>query len=225
LAGCVSSFQLFRLAGINCGMKSSYPTAEQVVEDLGDKVANGLALMIAQTREDLRVYRGTFPAWVADATDRGLLNWCHDRMWVHATRVFQGVEEVTLVDRPPLREMYVGTRYHLRVKKHDVEGGVSTYLTQGALDFLEQEPQTLEGLEEIRLIAGYRWLADERTLGAAVISLRDGRDRVKWMHDLDEPGEGLVTTTVPILPPTQPRRPEISLAADDTGSAGVQEER
>ncbi|MGH3693438.1 MAG: hypothetical protein ACRDRX_05490 [Pseudonocardiaceae bacterium] len=56
-------------------MKSSYPLAEQVLEDLGDKVVQGLALMVAQTRDDLRVYRRTFPSWVADSTDRGLLNW------------------------------------------------------------------------------------------------------------------------------------------------------
>ncbi len=61
--------------GINIGMKSSYPLAEQVLEDLGDKVVQGLALMVAQTRDDLRVYRRTFPSWVADSTDRGLLNW------------------------------------------------------------------------------------------------------------------------------------------------------
>jgi hypothetical protein len=55
-------------------MKSSYPSAEQVLEDLGDKVVQDLALMVAQTRDDLQVYRRTFPSWVADSTDRGLLN-------------------------------------------------------------------------------------------------------------------------------------------------------
>jgi len=212
-------------AGIFSGMESSHPTPEQVTEELGDKVVNGLAFMVAQTREDLRVYRTTFPGWVADSTDRGLLNWCHDRLWVHAVRIFEDLDGVTLVDRLPLREISVGIRYRLRVKKHDLDGKVSTYLTQGALDFLEQDPPTLDGLEEVRLIAGYRWLAEERQLGAAVISLRDGKDRLVWMHDLDEPREGSVTTTIPILPPSQPRRPEIGLAADDTTAEGTQEEQ
>lgn len=212
------------VAGIFSGMESSHPTPEQVTEDLGDKVVNGLALMVAQTREDLRVYRTTFPGWVADSTDRGLLNWCHDRMWVHVTRIFDDLDGVTLVDRLPLREIAVGLRYRLRVKKHDVDGKVSTVLTQGALDFLEQDPPTLEGLDEVRLIAGYRWSADERDLGAAVISLRDGLNHVVWMHDLDEPREGSVTTTIPILPSSQPRRPEIGLADEDAGEGSQGEQ-
>lgn len=71
-------------------MKSSHPSATEVLDDLGDKVAKGLALMVAQTRDDLRVYRRTFPLRVADSTDRGLLNWCHDRAWTHAMRIFAG---------------------------------------------------------------------------------------------------------------------------------------
>ncbi|MGI9000221.1 MAG: hypothetical protein ACR2GH_00985 [Pseudonocardia sp.] len=195
-------------------MKSEYPSPEQVLDDLGDKVAQGLALMVGRTRTDLETYRRTFPAWVADSTDRGLLNWCHDRAWVHALRIFDGVPEVSSVDQPPTRELYVGTRYRLRVKKHDVEGGVSTFLTQGALDFLEQEPVTLDGLEEIRLIAGYRWDPERRELGAAVISLRDGHDHVIWMYELDEPAGGVGTTTTPILSPTEPSVPEIEMPSD-----------
>lgn len=87
-------------------MKSEYPLPEQVLDDLGDKVAQGLALMVGRTRTDLETYRRTFPAWVADSTDRGLLNWCHDRAWVHALRIFDGVPEVSSVDQPPTRELY-----------------------------------------------------------------------------------------------------------------------
>jgi hypothetical protein len=196
-------------------MKSSHPSATEVLDDLGDKVAEGLALMVAQTRDDLRVYRGTFPLWIADSTDRGLLNWCHDRAWAHAMRIFDGIPEVSFVDQPPTRELYVGTRYRLRVKKHDLEGHVSTFLTQGALDFLEQELATLDGLEEVRLIAGYRWDPELREVGAAVISLRDGADHLVWMHELDQPAGGAVVSAVPILPPAGPRTPEIGMVSDD----------
>jgi hypothetical protein len=212
--------------GIFSGMKSGYPEPEEVLEDLGDKVVEGLALMVAQTREDLRVYRTTFPEWVADSTDRGLLNWCHDRLWFHAVRLLGDLEHVTLVDHLPLREIGVGVRYRLRVKKHDIEGGVSTYPTQGALDFLVQDPPALEGLEQVRLITGYRWLTEERQLGGAVISLRDGKDEVVWMHDLDEPPAASVVTTVPILPPDGPRPPEIGMVSDDRAADdGIQEEQ
>lgn len=195
-------------------MKSEYPSTEQVLDDLGDKVTQGLALMVARTRADLALYRNTFPGWVADSTDRGLLNWCHDRAWAHAVGIFDGVREMSFVDQPPTRELYVGARYRLRVKKHDIEGGISTFLSQGALDFLEQEPATLDGLEEIRLIAGYHWDPELREVGAAVISLRDGHDRVIWMHELEEPAGGAIATTTPILPPTQPRAPQIAMLGD-----------
>lgn len=110
----------------------------------------------------------------------------------------------------------VGTRYRLRVKKHDINGQVSTYLTQGALDFMEQEPaQTLDGLDEVRLIAGYRWDAELRELGPAVISLRSGPDTIVWTEELDEPVDGTVVSAVPIVPADGPRAPEIRLISDD----------
>ncbi|MGH3616012.1 MAG: hypothetical protein ACRDRK_26155 [Pseudonocardia sp.] len=118
------------------------------------------------------------------------------------------------MDRPPTRELYVGTRYRLRVKKHDIDGAIATFLTQGALDFLEQEPATLDGLDEVRLIAGYGWDPELREVGAAVISLRDGHDKVIWKHELDEPTGGVTATTTPILPPTGPRPPRIERAGD-----------
>ena len=118
-------------------------------------------------------------------------------------------------DQPPTRELYIGTRYRLRVKKHDIEGRVTTYLTDGALDFLEQEPATLDGLEEVRLIAGYRWDPELREIGAAVLSLRDGKDNIAWMHELDEPAGGAGAGATPINPSTAPRAPEIGMAADD----------
>lgn len=176
-------------------------------------------------RADLTVYRTTFPGWVADSTDRGLLNWCHDRAWAHSVRIFEGVREVSFVDRPPTGELFVGIRYRLRVKKHDIEGAISTYLTQGALDFLEQEPMTLEGLEEIRLIAGYRWDAELRDVGAAVLSLRDRHDRVIWMHELDEPAGGAVAITTPILPTTGPRPPRIEMGSDSHDIDAEREQR
>jgi hypothetical protein len=45
------------------------------------------------------------------------------------------------------------------------------------------------------------------------------------MHDLDEPTDGAVVTTTPILPPAEPRRPEIGLVSDDELDEGTQEEQ
>ena len=125
-------------------MKSEYLSAEWVIDDLGDKVAQGLAMMVARTRADLALYRQTFPGWVANSTDRGLLNWCHDRAWAHAVVIFDGVREVSFVDRPPTREVYVGTRYRLRVKKHDIDGAIAEF--EHAL----MSERTRDGLEAAR---------------------------------------------------------------------------
>lgn len=203
-------------------MKSGYPSAEQVLDDLGDKVTAGLALMVAQVRRDLGVYRETFPSWVTESTDRGLLNWCHDRACAHVARIFDSVPEVVFVDRPPIRELRVGIRYRLQVKKHDIDGLVSTYPTPRALAFFEQEPPTLDGFEEIRLIAGYRWDAELREIGPAVLSLRSGREHVVWMHELEEPSTGIVTAT-PIVPAGDPRTPQIRMASDDARADGAEE--
>ena len=190
--------------------------------DLGDKVVDGLAFIVAQAREDLRVYRNTFPAWAAEATERGIMNWSHDRMFAHALRIFDDLTEVAFYDREPRREITVGHRYRLRLKKHEMDGSISTYPTQGALDFLVQEP-TLDGLQQVRLIAGPRWLKDEATLGNAVISLRDGKDNLIWMHDLPDPRGGIMTT-VPIIPADGPRLPEIGLHGDEATGEGLQED-
>lgn len=106
----------------------------------------------------------------------------------------------------------------MRVKKHDIDSQISTYLTQGALAFMEQEPaQTLDGLDEVRLIAGYRGDAELRELGSAVISLRSGLDEVVWTEILEEPVDGTVVSAVPIVPADGPRAPEIRLISDDEG--------
>jgi hypothetical protein len=204
-------------------MKSRHPAEAQVLDDLGSKVVDGLAQMVAQTRADLRTYRATFPTWVAESTDRGLLNWCHDRLWAYAVRLFDDSPEITLKDRAPTREITVGHRYRLRIKKHDPEGKVSTYPTQGALAFLAQEQLALEGLDEVHLIAGYRWDPELRDIGAAVISMRDSQDNILWLRELDEPAEGRGATTTPILPPTMgPPAPQIGSASDDERREGTE---
>jgi len=206
--------------GIFSGMKSGYPSREDVLADLGDKVAEGIVLAVAQTRSDLRVYRRVFPGWVADATDRGLLSWCHDRAWSHLAAAFDEVHEVSFVDQPPLREMYVGTRYRMRFKKHGLDDELATYPTQTALAFLEQGACTLDGLDEVHLVAGYRWDPVLREVGAGVISLRDGKQNVIWTHVLAEPAGNVVPVT-PILPVAGPQAPLIDMPAErkDAGKA------
>ncbi|MCW2768436.1 MAG: hypothetical protein JWO11_4395 [Nocardioides sp.] len=189
-------------------MESAYVSVEQVLDGLGDKVVDALTLMVAQVRDDMNVFRRTFPAWAADSTDRGWLNFAHDRAWAHLTRLLDDVDEVSFVDQTPTREFYVGTLFRLRVKKHDAEGEVSSYPTLSAKMFMVQAPATFDGLEEVRLVAGYRWDAELRRIGPPVISLHDGAD-VIWVHELDEPADPQIVSAVPIVPAGGPTPPQI----------------
>ncbi len=160
----------------------SLPNFEQVSDDLGDKVIHAFSAAVAHTARDLKSYRSCHPGWVADSTERGLANWIHDRLWTHMVRELQAVEEagsVSVHDREPFRELWVGHKYKLRAKRHDSDGRVSTYPTQTALEFYTQAPM-IEGLEEVRLAVGYEWNTEERDIVQPVLSLRTDKETLVW---------------------------------------------
>lgn len=159
--------------------------------------------------------------WVAQSSVRGLSNWLHDRLWHHLATELDTVDGVHLVDLGPTREVIIGVRYRIRMKRHDLVGRVNTYPTQTALAFFEQERSepTLDTLEEIRLIAGYEWDPDTREMGRAVLSLRDGQDNILWLVEIpSDGGEGTVDLIVPPVP--GPTLPTITVPdeADETES-------
>jgi hypothetical protein len=196
-----------------------YPTPEQVFDDLGDKVVAIFSRAAQLTAQDLQLYRETHPNWVADASERGLANWIHDRLWAHSAQLLDGLPEITIVDQEPLREIYIGLRYRLRVKRHHEDGRVSLYPTQGALDFLEQQ-LPLTGLEEVRLIVGYDWYSEERRMGPAVLSLRDGNEKLLWKEQLPDPG---ISGVQPMTsqPKPGPTLPSIETGYDAQRDTGV----
>ena len=79
--------------------------------------------------------------------------------------------------------------YLLRIKLHHLDGRTSSYQTQTVMDFeLQGVNETFQGWDEVRLEAGYEWDKDTRTMGAPVISLRHGRNKIIWVYQL--PGQG-----------------------------------
>ena len=110
-----------------------------VLADLGDKILNGIAAAVRDTRRDLAEYRDMRPAWVAEYSERGLANWIHDRMWVHLQRQLEHLSECAFVNDEPERRFRVANRYHFRAKRHDEYGSIATYPTQGTLEFMEQQ--------------------------------------------------------------------------------------
>ena len=203
----------------------SYPAAEQVLADLGDKPVAALATAMGLARDDLSTYRSTFPAWVAEASERGLASWIHDRVWYHLSALVDEIDDVVLLDREPTRELWVKTTYRVRIKRHHVDGRVSTYPTQTALEFLAQGAGQLriEGLEEVHLIAGYLWDRDVREVGDPVLSLRDGN--VIWIERLLQPNAGTGGAPVPLPTTPEPTMPTIDVTViepaedDEAGSS------
>ncbi|KCG05315.1 hypothetical protein P935_02065, partial [Mycobacterium tuberculosis KT-0039] len=72
--------------------------------------------------------------------------------------------------------------------------------------------------EEVRIAVGYRWDPDTREIGAPLLSLRDGKDHVIWVVELDEPAAGVKITWTPI----EPTLPSIDFGdlGEDSGASG-----
>ena len=192
---------------------------ESLLEELGDKVLEAFSEATSEARADLAQYRRDSPEFVADASPRGLANWIHDRLMKRLIDAVEGMDHVSVVESGPTREILVtGSTllFRIRAKRHDVVGNVSTYPTQGALEFLEQTFQpTLEGLFEVRLILGYEWEAHAHEMGSTVLSLRDGMENIIWLIELDRPGSTGAGAT-DLRPPSLPDPPRIGLSLDGT---------
>jgi hypothetical protein len=183
----------------------------------GDKVTDALSRSALLAKADLLQYRRLHPAWVAAHSERGLASWIHDRQWDHLMALLTDVERVSIVDKEPVRDIYVGINCRVRVKRHHWDGKVSTYPTQAALDFMAQPPaqETLDGFQLVHLIAGYHWDKDMRDITAGVLSLRDGLDKQIWLIELPLPsdeGEGTPPVSEMPTPPT-PKPPTIDTGA------------
>ena len=203
-------------AGIFSGMKS-YPSREQVVDDLGDKVIFGLAKSVHDTRQDLAVYRRLQPGVVAQHSARGLANWVHDRLWYHLGVNLGDIDEVSFVDREPHRELYVGLRYHFRVKRHSDIGRVRSYPTQAVLNFYGDgaEQGAFEGFDEVRLTTGYTWDRQMRDIGPGIITLPKNRKEAEWVFELPEPDAGMQADVTPLPPISEPPAPVVYVEDDE----------
>jgi len=197
----------------------SYPSFEEVLDEIGEKPVEAFARSVRLARRDLGSYRDFSPQWVADHSERGLANWISDRLWAHLAELAEPVSDMTVFEKGPLRELIVGLNHRFRFKRHDDAGSVASFPTAGFLEFATQPSAQLPGLEETRLIAGYDWNKDSRDMGAAVMSLRDGKDNVIWKEPLPDVGgqageEG--TGPVPVLSPTRsgPSAPTVAVSKE-----------
>jgi len=201
-------------------MSSSYPTSDEVVDDLGDKVVGCFYRAISRARADLAVFRRTFPGWLPPMAERDLACFIHARMWANLVILLDNVPGVTLVDEEPIREVWVGARYQIRFKRHDRAGLTRSYPTQLALEFQSQDFQDqLPGLERVRLNVGYLWKAEDREMGEAVMSLPEKPSSNYWLiqlpavaDDAAAGSDGVVR--LPDGPRTGPSLPEIEIGGE-----------
>lgn len=166
-------------------MKSMSEYGAEITARLGDKTTHGIAQAVSDAKEDLTDYRTVRPRYVAEASERGLANWIHDRLWIHLIEQLDEDPATHFRDRGPTREFRVGTKYLFRAKRHRAGDRISSYPTPTAQAFWNQDTITLfPDADEVRLAAGYRWDPELREINEAVISLRDGMDHVVWAVSL-----------------------------------------
>lgn len=208
-------------AGIFSGIFSDVFTPDEIFDLLGDKVILALGDAVEGAREDYRLYRTTFPGFAATDAARVRFGWIHDRIWNRVKNDLDDRPEVSFVDQDPTHDMWVGSEFRFRFKRHSLTGAIRAYPTAAALDFIAQGVD-LFGVSTVNLTAGYEWLPDVQEMGDPVLSLRDGSfDEVLWMVNLPTTGTLSGGIVAPIIPPTDgPTAPIIDVPSlDNAGDA------
>jgi hypothetical protein len=126
--------------GIKSGMQIT-ASPEHVVQDIGTKKMTALRKIVEGGREDYREYRSAHPVWASQDCGRTTHSLIHERMWQRAMLMADDFEDVSYVESLPTRELYLGTQYRVRFKKHTPAGAVRSYPTATALDFFDEPPR------------------------------------------------------------------------------------
>ena len=163
---------------------------DKALEFLGDKVLAAWASAVAKTADDLAEYRSALPSQAAANSPRGLANLIHDWSWHHLRAETDDLEEVSIYEKGPTREMVVHDRVRIRVKRHHGTGAVARYPTNEALRFYGQHRPTGQFVlfddlpEEVNLVFGYIWHRDVGEIGAATVFYPLSRSIHLWLREI-----------------------------------------
>lgn len=164
------------------------PGAQQVLDQLGLEKQAVIIDAVDQAREDLRVYRTTFPRWHVRFSQRYISNFLHERIWAVLVERFDGDDSTDVIDREPSR-LIRSDGIEMRVKRHSEQNIVSSYPTQTAIKWFGNQEELPE-LAAFNISIGYQWIKDEEKVGPAVIACPKGLGKaVEWAVILERNAE------------------------------------
>ena len=190
--------------GIFGGMNSSEsPDPEKVLEDLGEPFIHALIDAVDGAREDYREFQAWHPDWFPSFFERFTASFLHERIWDRLTRATSQMEHISVYDREPTRQLWSGTHYLIRLKRHRSRDRISTYPTKAARELWSGQA-ALDGLESISLAVGYYWDSELREVGDTVVSYRSGTDNPVWAIRLHKSTDAAADFTWKSIDPTLP---------------------
>lgn len=163
-----------------------------VLGEVGDKVVEAIAVSTDRARGDFRDFRIWRPLWLPTMAQRTIAGLIHERIWAHLIQELEPLRRdgVRVVDQEPVREVTVTTdtarTYRFRFKRHSERDLIRSYPTPTDLRFWGEPAAvaTFDGMEEVRLAAGYRWDSEAREIGATVVSYREGKSNPVWVAEI-----------------------------------------
>ncbi|GAB41491.1 hypothetical protein [Gordonia sputi] len=203
---------------------NSYPDAQKVVDDLGDKLLGAFIQSVDGAAVDLEAFRDAFPTWFVNFSKRFVANFVHERMWDRMVREVADESAVQIIDQEPTRQILID-RYVIRFKRHRSDLKISTYPTSGALAFWTNVAM-IPGTETHSLALGYLWDVDEAAVKGALLSYRTELDRPLWSVSLGaNPIQAAGSGPAPIdWTPLEPNLPQLDLRdiieEDEDGTEG-----
>lgn len=184
-------------------ISGEFPSGTEVLEDLGSDFVRVLIDAVDGARQDIADLREFRSEWFVTFSSRCIANLVHDRLWARIIEQVDAMDQVTVLDREPRREVAFGYKYVFRVKRHHKGDKISCYPTDGAKEFWSNEP-ALEGCESFSLALGYMWDRDTRVIGEPVVSLQQGTRTPIWAvkvrDDSAAPSGFTWEPVVPVLP-------------------------
>lgn len=186
------------------------PDRDEVLEGLGPDFINAYIQSVDNAKDDYSAFREWKTDWVPSYAIRTVASFIHDRIWYHLLQLTNELSYVSVIDNDPTREVYVGTSYKIRIKRHSEKDKISNAATKSTQEFWSQGTSVLDGMEETRLALGYVWDRELREINEPVLSFRIACDEPLWsvkLHPVSGTDVGYIWT------PYDPDLPEIDISA------------